>query len=63
MVGVLEVAGYAIVGGTLGQVAVSLYGLARRRAAITIRASMDGSPTVRLWANLCEKRDGTERPG
>ena len=32
MVGVLEVAGYAIVGGTLGQVAVSLYGMARRRA-------------------------------
>ena len=32
MVGVLEVAGYAIIGGTLGQVAVSLYGMARRRA-------------------------------
>ncbi len=32
MVGVLEVAGYTIVGGALGQVAAGLYGLVQRRA-------------------------------
>ena len=32
MVGVLEVAGYTIVGGALGQVAAGLYGLLQRRA-------------------------------
>lgn len=38
MVGVLEVAGYTIVGGALGQVAAGLYGLVRRRAEEATRA-------------------------
>ena len=65
MVGVLEVAGYTIVGGALGQVAVELYGRARQRAEEARRARQEVQLFEKRALFLLEheraERDRTDR--
>ncbi len=60
MVGVLEAAGYAIVGATLGQALVGLYGLARRRAE-TARRAGEEARLFELRARLLLEHERADR--